>query len=263
MRKTNPPRPRRLRNLRGRRTHRGAKRTHRGRSQFAGASAIISPPPLARAANTMTFFAVILVLAVGGFFLYRRADIRLVLILAAAALYFVRAMWPDAAGHRFDQFANLFLEFGRGLVQASSVIPICSAMGFAYVCKATECDAHLVHALVRPLRYVRWALIPGGVVVAYVVNSAIVSQTSTVSVVGPVLIPLLLAAGVRRETAGALLLLGGSMGGELLSPAAVEVTRISDVTGVADHMTIVRGLLPYNVLACGVAMLVFWMLAVT
>src|SRR6478735_3769466 len=98
-----------------------------------------------RTRTPMTVVAVILVLAVGGYFLYRRADIRLVLILAAAVLYFVRAMWPDAAGHRFDQFANLFLEFGRGLIQASSVIPICSAMGFAYVCKATACDAHLVH----------------------------------------------------------------------------------------------------------------------
>ena len=78
-------------------------------------------------------------------------------------------------------------------------------MGFAYVCKLTGCDAHLVHLLVTPLRYVRPLLIPGGIVVAFFVNSAIVSQTSTVAVVGPVLIPLLLASDISRLTAGSLL----------------------------------------------------------
>jgi DcuC family C4-dicarboxylate transporter len=82
-----------------------------------------------------------------------------------------------------------------------------------------------------------------------------------VSVVGPVLIPLLFAAGISRETAGALLLLGGSMGGELLNPAAVEVTAIKTITH-DDAQTVIRHLLPYNLLASGTALLVFWLLAV-
>ncbi len=68
---------------------------------------------------------------------------------------------------------------------------------------------------------------------SFFVNRAIVShQTSTVSVVGPVLIPLLLASGISLETAGALLLLGGSMGGEIMNPAAVEIMAISKATGM-------------------------------
>src|SRR5207237_206811 len=167
----------------------------------------------------------LVVVIVGGFFLFRRADVRLVLVLAAAAMFLVRAC-NEVAGKRVDAFAQFFTELANGMTSLYSVVPICSAMGFAYVCKLTECDAHLVHLLCNPLRHVRWLLIPGGIAISFFVNSAIVSQTSTVSVVGPVLIPLVIGAGISAPTAGALLLLGGSMGGELLNPAAVEITTI-------------------------------------
>src|SRR3954471_5274481 len=204
--------------------------------------------------------AALIVVIVGGFFLFRRADVRLVLMLAAAALFLVRAS-NQVPGKRFEAFSQFFTELASGMTSLYSVVPICSAMGFAYVCKLTECDAHLVHLLCNPLRHVRWLLIPGGVAVAFFVNSAIVSQTSTVSVVGPVLIPLLVGAGISRQTGGAMLLLGGSMGGELLNPAAVEVAAISKATGVS-ATAIIRHLLPYNLLACGVALLVFWWMSV-
>jgi DcuC family C4-dicarboxylate transporter len=204
--------------------------------------------------------AALVVVIVGGFFLFRRTDVRLVLLLAAAALYFVRATQPEVAGARWNTFAQFFAELARGMVNPSSVIPICSAMGFAYVCKLTGCDAHLVHLLCVPLRYVRWLLIPGGIVVAFFVNSAIVSQTSTVSVVGPVLIPLLVASGISRQTAGALLLLGGSMGGELLNPAAIEVRTTGDLTHF-NYNQVIWHFLPYNLLASGTALLVFWLMA--
>jgi DcuC family C4-dicarboxylate transporter len=58
-----------------------------------------------------------------------------------------------------------------------------------------------------------------------------------------------------------MLLLGGSMGGELLNPAAVEVAAISKVTKV-DNLEIIRQIMPYNLLACTAALLVFWWLAV-
>lgn len=199
----------------------------------------------------------LVVLVIGAIALARRMDIRLVLMGAAAVLFAVHASQPAAAGHRFSDFAQFFVEFAKGLTYPPAVVPICSAMGFAYVCKLTECDAHLVHLLIGPIKRIRWLLIPGGIAVAFFVNSAIVSQTSTVSVVGPVIIPLLMAAGISRLTAGSLLLLGGSMGGELLNPAAVEVQQIMTVTGVRSDQIIAR-LAPYNLLASGTALLVFW-----
>src|SRR4051812_16762762 len=180
--------------------------------------------------------AVIVVLIVGGYSLYRHTDVRLVLMLSAAVMFVVSAMSSGLVGAtaRINAFGRMFSEFALQMISPSAVVPICSAMGFAYVCKLTECDAHLVHLLCRPLQKVRWLLIPGGVAVAFLINSAIVSQTSTVSVVGPVLIPLVMAAGLSRQTAGAMLLLGGSMGGELLNPAAIEVTTIARVTGATN-----------------------------
>jgi DcuC family C4-dicarboxylate transporter len=201
--------------------------------------------------------AAIGVLIIGGMLLARRSDIRLVLMGAAAVLFAVHAAQPSQAGHRADALAQFITEFVKGMTNPSSVVPICTAMGFAYVCKLTGCDAHLVHLLVAPLRRVRPLMIPGGIAVAFFVNSAIVSQTSTVSVVGPVLVPLVLAAGYSRSTAGALLVLGGSMGGELLNPAAVEVTAIKTIVGL-DATEVIRRLLPFNLLASGVALLAFW-----
>ena len=38
---------------------------------------------------------------------------------------------------------------------AASVVPICSAIGFAYVLKLTGCDQHLVQFLLRPFQWFR------------------------------------------------------------------------------------------------------------
>src|SRR3954469_21820389 len=92
------------------------------------------------------------VLVIGGVLLARRTDIRLVLMAAAAALFAVHAAQPSQAGHRADALAQFITEFVKGMSNPSSVVPICTAMGFAYVCKLTGCDAHLVHLLVAPLR---------------------------------------------------------------------------------------------------------------
>src|SRR5262249_1311892 len=86
-------------------------------------------------------------------------------------------------------------------------------MGFAAVLRATGCDRHLVKLLLAPVRRVRWALVPGGILTAYLVNAAVPSQTSTAAAMGPILMPLLCAAGVPPVRAGAALLGGASSGG--------------------------------------------------
>ena len=45
------------------------------------------------------------------------------------------------------------------------VVPICCAMGFAYVLRHTGCDQHLVQLLVKPVRRVRILLLPGTVLI--------------------------------------------------------------------------------------------------
>ena len=92
------------------------------------------------------------------------------------------------------------------------VVPICTAMGFAYVLRHTGCERHLVLLLVKPLRRVRFLLVPGVIAVGFLVNIPVISQTSTAVCIGPVVVPLMRAAGYSMATIGACLLarrLGG------------------------------------------------------
>jgi DcuC family C4-dicarboxylate transporter len=164
----------------------------------------------------MVLLAGVAVIALAVVAVARRADVRLVLSLAGLAL-----------GILAGQPQVVLRTFLATLSSEQFVIPICSAMGFAYVLRLTGCDQHLVRLLVEPVRRVRPLLIPGTVLIGFLVNVPIVSQSSTVVTVGPVLIPLLRAAGVSPVSTGAALMLGASIGGELLNPGAPELQTVS------------------------------------
>lgn len=183
--------------------------------------------------------------------LFRRLDVRLVLLLASVLLFALAGRLPE-----------LVVTMVKELSKPSTVVPICSAMGFAYVLRLTECDKHLVHLLLRPLErpVARALLIPGSVIAGYVVNMAVVSQSGTAAVVGTILMPLLLRKGVTRSTAGSLLLLGCSMGGELWNPSAVEMLTLNELIHITT-IVLVRRALALNLIACITALLVYWYLA--
>lgn len=188
------------------------------------------------------------VVALAVWAILRRVDVRLTLFVAALALGTLAGR-PDA----------VVTKFLATLTDDRFVIPICSAMGFAHVLRLTGCDRHLVQLLVTPLRRCHAVLVPGGVLVGFLVNIPVVSQTSTAVVLGSVLLPLLRAAGVSAATAGATLLLGCSIGGELLNPGAPEFRTVADATGASAADCVRRVLplvLPHLVLAAGV----FWLM---
>jgi len=159
-------------------------------------------------------FLGLLVVAAAVVLLVRRVEVRLVLFssgLLMAAL----------AGQPL-----LILDtFGKAMV-AGVVAPICSAMGFAAVLTASGCDRQLVVALTRLLHGTGPWLAPASILVAYFCNLAIPSQAGTAAALGPVLVPLLRAAGLTPAQAGAALVLGASFGGELLNPAAQDVLAV-------------------------------------
>ena len=169
----------------------------------------------------MRFALSLMVVAATVYLMVRRFEVRLVLLGAGLVLGII-------AGRPL----LLFDTFGRAMV-AGMVGPICAAMGFAAVVSATSCDKHLVHLLLMPIRRVRPLMLPGGILVAYLVNMAVSSQTSTAAAIGPILFPLLLAAGFSKEVAGAALLLGASFGGDLLNPGAQDVVAIASVASLA------------------------------
>ncbi len=179
----------------------------------------------------------------------RRVDVRLVLIAGSLPLYAVS-----------EGLRAMLVKLAEEMANPGTVVPICSALGFAYVLRITECDQHLVRLLLLPLRHVRWLLVPGGIAAGYVVNTTVVSQTGTAAVIGPILIPLLRAGGVPRATAGAILLLGSSMGGELYNPGAVEMRKLAQLTALSGAEVVARGS-RLNLLACSTALLSFWVLS--
>jgi DcuC family C4-dicarboxylate transporter len=202
----------------------------------------------------MTIALGLAIIALAVFAVIRNVDVRLALIVAALAL-------GTVAGAP----ANIVRKFFQTLAAEEFLVPICAAMGFAHVLRQTQCDRHLVHVLTDPLRRVRSLLIPGAVVVGFVVNIPIISQTSTAVAVGSVMIPLLLAAGLSPVTAGAVLLLGASIGGELLNPGAPEfrtVVRETNALGVPlSGSDCVRAVLPLVTVHLVVSTIALWVLS--
>jgi DcuC family C4-dicarboxylate transporter len=190
----------------------------------------------------------LVIIAVAVIAIVRRLEVRFVLILAAIALGLVAGQ-PSA-------IVRTLLET---LTKEQFVVPICSAMGFAYVLRLTECDQHLVHFLTRPLERTRTLIVPGAVLVGFFVNIPVVSQTSTAVAIGSVLVPLLAAARISPVNTAAALLLGCSIGGELLNPAAPEFRTISQAVNVEPNVCVER-VLPLIIPHLIVATLIFWWL---
>src|SRR5205085_12053033 len=136
----------------------------------------------------------------------RHIDVRLALLFGALTLGALAGRVNVILQTLLTTFAN-----------ESFIVPICTALGFSQVLQHTGCDQHLVHALIRPLARVRTLLIPGTVLVGYLVNVPVVSQSGTATAIGPVVVPLLSAARISPVTTGAALLMGSSIGGEMLN----------------------------------------------
>lgn len=185
-----------------------------------------------------TVIAVMIVLIRKGY------DVRLLLMIAGLLL-------ASIAGHPLV----IFEVFGKTLTNVEVIGPICSAMGYAYVLKAVGADKELVKILIRPIRSIRWLLVPGGVLIGFLTNVAMPSQTAAAAAVGPILLPLMYAAGYSRLAAGATLLIGCSMGGSMLNPGDVDVVSINSATNVPIEVVIGTIITP-SVLSLIVACLV-------
>lgn len=189
--------------------------------------------------------AAIVVVAIVG--VMRGVDVRIVLFAAALAIASLVSDPMLVIRSFFSTFSN-----------ERYVVPICSAMGFAFVLRHTECDQHLVRLLMRPVAAMRLLLIPAVILVGFMVNIPVISQTSVAVCLGPVVIPLMRAAGMSNETIAACLCLGVSMGGELMNPGAPELQTIRALTNV-DATILARSFIPWILFPYAlVATLVFW-----
>ncbi|AKT91587.1 C4-dicarboxylate transporter DcuC [Campylobacter gracilis] len=117
--------------------------------------------------------------------------------------------------------------FTSYMTKAGLIKAICASMGFAFVMKFTECDRALVNLLTRPLGNIGFLLIPIVVALTYFINIAIPSAAGCSAAVGATLIPVMMAAGVKPEMAGAAVF-AGTFGG-VLSPGSAHNVFVADM----------------------------------
>lgn len=192
---------------------------------------------------------VCLVLMVGAFALiWRGHDVRVVLFGLAMVIASI-AGEPEL----------VFRKTLEGLAGSSYLLPICTAMGFAYVVRDTGCIEALVRLLVRPIARVPALVVPGSAAIALIVNSAVGSQTSALAAVGSLLLAFLARLGTSAPLAGAALIFGASISGAVANPGVAEVTAASKFTGLAPA-EIAVSLMPGIALSFGVGISVLMLI---
>lgn len=128
--------------------------------------------------------------------------------------------------------------FSAAMINSGLVPVICTVMGFAFVMKLTKCDAHLVHLLAAALGKFRVILIPGTVVVTFLINIALPSAAGCGAAVGAIMIPTLIGAGVSPVMAACAVLAG--TWGSVFNPGTAHVPFIAKL-GNTDVMTVIAG----------------------
>jgi DcuC family C4-dicarboxylate transporter len=208
---------------------------------------------------SLASLAAIVVVVVAIVLIVRGWDVRLALLAASLVIAGITGLMVPS--DPLKPLASVVREFLGTFSNEKFVVPICSAMGFAYVLRYTGCERHLVLVLVKPLRSVRWLLVPGVIVVGFLVNIPVISQTSTAVCIGPVIVPLMRAAGYSFATIGACLLLGTSVGGELLNPGAPELLTVFNKTGISTQRQVSEYLPKLVFTQLAVAVLVAWVMS--
>ena len=118
-------------------------------------------------------------------------------------------------------------QFAKQMTNASLIMAICSAMGFAAVCSMTRADYSLVHYLTRPIKGLGLFLLPISTVITFLANIAIPSAAGCAAAVAPTLIPVMLRAGIKPVGAAAAVM-GGTIG-SLLSPGTSHNVFIANL----------------------------------
>ena len=150
--------------------------------------------------------------------------------------------------------------FAKAMVNEGLVTTICTVMGFSYVMSVTNCDKHLVHLLAGGLKRVKPILVPGAVVVTWVLNIALPSTAGCAAAVGAVLIPTLIRSGVHPAMAAACVMSGtfGSTMSPGLShnPFVAKLAQVDVMTVIANHAPAVLTVLV--IAAPMLAMVAYW-----
>jgi DcuC family C4-dicarboxylate transporter len=121
--------------------------------------------------------------------------------------------------------------FTKSMTTAGLISVILPVMGFAAVMELTGCNGHLVKMLTDPLLKVRAVLVPGAMLVTYLINTAISSAAGCTAAVGVILIPAMMAAGIHPAMAGAAVFAG--TWGSVFSPGSPHPAMIAKIANIS------------------------------
>ena len=150
----------------------------------------------------------------------RRAEVRLALLTGGLVM--------AAVSWNLPAFSDAFT---KSMTTAGLISVILPVMGFAAVMELTGCNGHLVKMLTDPLLRVRTVLVPGAMLVTYLINTAISSAAGCTAAVGVILIPAMMAAGIHPAMAGAAVFAG--TWGSVFSPGSPHPAMIAKIANVS------------------------------
>lgn len=162
--------------------------------------------------------------------IYKNYEARLVLVISGVVMALIGQF---VCGSNVT-VATAVDAFVKQLVNGGLVPTITTVMGFGYVMAYTKCSDHLVNALVRPLTHVPVIVIPGAVLITWVLNIILPSAAGIAAAVGVLLIPALIALKVRPVMAAAAVFLG--TWGSVVSPGLMFNPQIATIAHKAGEI---------------------------
>ena len=131
----------------------------------------------------MTLAGIIIVIATF-ILIIKKFETRLILFLSGMLMCMIGGTLAAGTTAFIKEFTN------SGLVPT-----ICTVLGFSYVMEYTRCSSHMVYCISSALKRVPIIIIPGAVMVTFLVNIALPSAAGCAAAVGALLIPALIRTG--------------------------------------------------------------------
>ena len=155
----------------------------------------------------------------------KQFETRLVLLLSGLLMCFI--------GGQLSAGTTAFV---KELTNPGLVPTICTVLGFSYVMEYTKCTEHMVYFISAGLKKMTKIIIPGAVIITFLINIALPTAAGCAAAVGALLIPALIRSGVHPAMAGSAIFLG--TWGSSLSPGLMFNPQVAQLAGV-DVMTVI------------------------
>ena len=116
----------------------------------------------------------------------KQFETRLVLLLSGLLMCFI--------GGQIGAGTTAFV---KELTNPGLVPTICTVLGFSYVMEYTKCTEHMVYFISAGLKKMTKIIIPGAVIITFLINIALPTAAGCAAAVGALLIPALIRSGVH------------------------------------------------------------------